>query len=160
MWDVQTGKELKRFEGNSDRIWAITLSPDGKSLFTGSSDATARMWDVQTGKELKKFEGHSDLIRAITASSDGKYLITRDWSRQVLYWNVETGLQLSELPPSASFNENEVIPIDKKDDIHVEIFNNNGVGFTEDDDNPWKLSLYKGTYFGYRDKNILIWTTN
>ena len=83
-------------------------------------------------------------------------MVIRDISGKVLYWNVETGLQLSELPLSASFNE--AIPVRKKDDIHVEI--NIGVGFTEDDTVTRKLSLYKGTYFGYRDKNILIWTSN
>ena len=116
------------------------------------------MWDVETGQELKKFEGHSTWIRVITVSPDGKYLITGDDNNEVLYWNVETGLQLSELPPSASFNENEAIRVRQINGIHVEI-DNNGVGFTEDTA-TWKLSLYKGTYFGIRGKDIVIWTTN
>ena len=114
------------------------------------------MWDVQTGQELKKFEGHSisTIYDSITVSSDGKYLITRDFDN-VLYWNVETGLQLSELPPSASFNENEAT-VRQINGIHVEI--KDGIGFTEDF-TTHNLSLHKGTYFGPRDKDIVIWTT-
>ena len=84
-------------------------------------------------------------------------MITRDDNNEVLYWDVETGLQLSELPPSASFNENEAIRVRQINGIHVEI-DNNGVGFTGDNGT---IAYFKGTtYFGYRDEDIRIWTTN
>ena len=154
MWDVQTGKEFKKFGGPFRDINAITVSSDGKYLFTGSDDRTASMWDVETGEELKKFEGHSsNTVCAITVSSDGKYLFTTKHM-----WDVETGLQLKELPPSASFKEEAILPVRKKDTIHIEI-DNNGVGFTEDDTTTRDLSLYKGTYFGIRRDDFICWTT-
>src|ERR1700677_2868150 len=42
LWDVETGKELQRFEGHSNWVDAVAFSPDGRRVLTGSQDNTAR----------------------------------------------------------------------------------------------------------------------
>lgn len=56
LWDVETGKEVRRFEGHTRIVLCVAFSPDGRLALSGSVDLTARLWDVQTGKELKRFQ--------------------------------------------------------------------------------------------------------
>ena len=55
LWDLESGKELRRFEGHSWVVSSVAFSPDGHRAVSASVDRTLRSWDVETGKEL----GHS-----------------------------------------------------------------------------------------------------
>ncbi len=53
LWDVATGRELKRFGAPGMWLTCVALSPDGKTLAAGGGDQLIRLWDVSTGKELR-----------------------------------------------------------------------------------------------------------
>ena len=57
LWDVETGKELRRFQHGkgSYGITHLAFSPDGKILATGAHDGALRLFDVDTGIERKPF---------------------------------------------------------------------------------------------------------
>ncbi len=54
VWDLATGRELRRFEGHLGRVKAIAFTPDGRSVVSGSEDATALVWDVSDLKDSLK----------------------------------------------------------------------------------------------------------
>jgi WD40 repeat protein len=76
LWEVATGRELRRFAGHSGRVFGAAFSPDGKYVVSSGVDGTARLWDVQTGQEVRRFTGHTKEIRNVTFSPDGKYILT------------------------------------------------------------------------------------
>ena len=52
LWDVESGKEGRRFEGHLATINGLALSPDRRRVASASDDWTVRLWDVETAKEL------------------------------------------------------------------------------------------------------------
>src|SRR5262249_7510128 len=95
VWDVATGKALRRLEGHDHGIVSLGFAPDGNTLASGSLDWTVRIWDVARGKELQKLKAHTDAVSFVAFAPDGKTVAssgTRD--RTIILWDVGTGNQL------------------------------------------------------------------
>ncbi|WP_052334329.1 WD40 domain-containing protein [Kamptonema formosum] len=60
--------------GHSDIIRTVAISPDGKTLATGSFDKTVKLWNLDTGELIDTIAGHSNPIRSVAFSPDGKTL--------------------------------------------------------------------------------------
>jgi RNA polymerase sigma factor (sigma-70 family) len=76
LWEVETGKELRRFSHakNSYGIPSLAFSPDAKTLATRAHDGRLRLFDVDTGKERKTFptDGGGRRLGTVAFSPDGK----------------------------------------------------------------------------------------
>ena len=44
MWDVVTGKEVRRITEHTTIVRSVAFSPDGKYILTANDDGTARLW--------------------------------------------------------------------------------------------------------------------
>jgi WD40 repeat protein len=97
LWDLESGKELHRFEGHSDGVWTVDLSPDGRLAASGSFDKTARVWDVQSGSTLQKFEGSFAGALAVRFMPDGHQLIASGADNTVRVWDLTNGHELHRL---------------------------------------------------------------
>lgn len=51
LWSVD-GQQQLTFQGHTDIINGLAISPDGKTVITGGWDRTAKLWDAQTGTLL------------------------------------------------------------------------------------------------------------
>ena len=71
MWDVQTGKEIRRF-GQGD-INSVGLTPDGKQVLSGGGNQGVRLWDIESGKPVRQFHGHRGGVEAVAIAPDGRY---------------------------------------------------------------------------------------
>jgi WD40 repeat protein len=47
-WEAATGQLLTSFNAHERQVTAISYSPDGEMLASGSTDGTAKIWDVAT----------------------------------------------------------------------------------------------------------------
>jgi WD40 repeat protein len=71
---VGTGTEKFTLEGHSDSVNAIALTPDGKTVISGSTDKTIKIWDLATRKEIATFTGESP-IKCCAVAPDGVTIV-------------------------------------------------------------------------------------
>eukprot|EP01071_Lankesteria_metandrocarpae_P010059 Lankesteria_metandrocarpae@DN5280_c0_g1_i2.p2 len=48
LWDVATGRVIRKFTGHDERIYCCQLSADDQILFTGSYDKKLKIWDLRS----------------------------------------------------------------------------------------------------------------
>lgn len=77
IFDVKTGKALRRLEGAGKILAAGAASPDGSRALTCASDETAiKIWDTASGNILGTLEGHTSPVTALAFSLDGKQAVS------------------------------------------------------------------------------------
>ncbi len=91
LFDVKTGKELRRFVGHLDAIRSVCFSSDGKTILSGGDDRVARLWDVQRGKVYERLNGHRNGINSLAMSPDGAWVISGSRDQTMRLWNVRKG---------------------------------------------------------------------
>jgi WD40 repeat protein len=99
LWNISTGKEVRRFIGHKGAVWSVTFSPDGQQVLTGGGvDGTkggkgsVRLWNTDTGTQVKQFKGHDAAVVSVAFSPSGKQLLTASLQdKTVRLWNIKTG---------------------------------------------------------------------
>jgi WD40 repeat protein len=97
LWDLETGREVKRIGTFESVVHGVAVSADGKRLLIGvSGHRTARLVQIETGKELRRF-AHPDHLHGIALSADGKTSVTGSYDGLVRVWDNETGKEKKSL---------------------------------------------------------------
>ena len=91
IWDVVTGQELHKVQGDKNGINTLAFSPDGKTLAGGDARGRVRIWDPATAKE-RAFGGLRDVLSAIRFGPGANNLISVD-ARAVRSWEARTGIE-------------------------------------------------------------------
>lgn len=91
LWECETGRCLRTFEGHTDRVISAALSPDEQYVMSSSADATLKLWEVGTGGCVRTYLGHKSGVAAFDLSSDWKYLLSGSWDMTLKLWEVWTG---------------------------------------------------------------------
>jgi serine/threonine protein kinase len=84
--------------GHSGPVWAISFSPDGRTLATGSDDTTLRFWDAATGRNLAVLSSHRSAVFAAAFTHSGKQLVSGNGDGTIRLWNVADHKEAATLP--------------------------------------------------------------
>jgi WD40 repeat protein len=74
-----------------------TISPDGRTLASGSADQTVKLWDVASGQVLRTLTGHADIVFSVAFSADGRTLAAGSSDNKVKLWDLSSGQLLRTL---------------------------------------------------------------
>jgi len=98
---------LRKLVAHSGVVRAVSFSPDGKTLASGSFDKTAKLWDVASGQEQATLRGHGEAhvagsyrtpgINSLAFTADGKILATAGLDGTVKLWDVTARKELRTL---------------------------------------------------------------
>jgi WD40 repeat protein len=102
LWDVDSERLLRTFDGDAAQPSALALSPEGKLALTvpifGYPDDTLRLWDLTSGRVAREFEKGQVWGPPVAFSPDGKLAIAgkrgKDQTETYLVlWDVTTGTE-------------------------------------------------------------------
>src|SRR5439155_1715354 len=99
-WDLNDWNLFYVFEGHKDAIYSLAVSPDGKTLATGSYDQKIKLWNVETDEETKTLSGHNGAVFGLSFRPDGKILASASADRTVKLWDVASGERRDTLSQS------------------------------------------------------------
>jgi WD40 repeat protein len=98
LWDVETGKEIKRFTYpfSGGPVLAVAFGP-GESTILGAGEADLYLWDVESGVIVRRYTGHSPWPWTMDLSSDYKYVISGANDGNLILWNFATAEELHRI---------------------------------------------------------------
>ena len=72
-------------------IHSVTLSPDGRTLVSGSADKTIKIWNLTTGQLTHTLNAHKNIVHTVAMSIDGRTLVSGSADKTIKVWNLTTG---------------------------------------------------------------------
>jgi RNA polymerase sigma factor (sigma-70 family) len=100
LWDVATGKEIRKFNGHTGGVRSLAFTPDGATLASGGDDGRLRLWDVTTGKEQRNVKvADGKRVRSVAVAPDGKMVAVAGSSLRVI--DLATGAERLKIDRSA-----------------------------------------------------------
>lgn len=115
LWDLRDNTATP-LTGHTDKVNAVTFSPDGKWLASGGNDQVLILWDVQEKQEIATLEhilsgGSPSQIISVAFSPDGKMLAGAG-HQSVKLWDIKGWKEITTL---------------KHDDwVHAVVFSSDG----------------------------------
>jgi WD40 repeat protein len=97
VWEVETGKFVRRLDGSSNWVMALAVSPDGKQLAAGGFDKMIRIWDLAAGTKVKDIPANNQYVLALGWSPDGKLIASGGQDKVVRLWDAESGKEVRAL---------------------------------------------------------------
>jgi WD40 repeat protein len=102
----QSWEQVQTLAGQVGEVTALSISPGGRILVSGSRDKAIRFWSLATGELLQVFagrslwtgEGHSDRISTLVFSPDGETLASGSDDGTIKWWDLTTRELIYTLP--------------------------------------------------------------
>ncbi|WRH67182.1 MAG: WD40 repeat domain-containing protein [Planktothrix sp. GU0601_MAG3] len=88
---------IQTLKDDSGWIYAIAITPDGKTLISGGYGGLIKIWDAKTGQLQKTLNAHVDAIESLAISPDGNLIISASWDNEIKLWNPKTGQLINTL---------------------------------------------------------------
>lgn len=95
--DPHAWRCIRTLKGHHGWVWAISFSPDGNTLASGSADQSVILWNPITGDRLRTLEGHSDLVLSVAFSTQSPLFASSSRDKSIILWNADTGEKIRNL---------------------------------------------------------------
>jgi uncharacterized delta-60 repeat protein len=156
--------------GHTEGVWSVAISPDDKTLVSGSWDNTIRIWNLQTPELKSTLQGHTNSVYSVAITPDDKTLVSGSDNKTIRIWNLQTPELKSTLQGHTNSVYSVAITPDDKtlvsgsDDKTIKIWNlQTGelkTTLTGHSDSVYSVAISpdgKTLVSGSRDKTIRIW---
>jgi len=91
-WDCETGILVgEPWEGEGRGIWALALSPDGKTIACGRDDGSVQRWNTDGEVSEDIWMSHSNYVRSVSWSPSGGHIASGSNDGTILIRKAENG---------------------------------------------------------------------
>src|SRR5262249_14727003 len=99
LWNVKTGKEVRKLQGHSDEVKGLAFSPDNQHLASASNNGVVKVWSVPAGTLLASLP-HGRGTWRLAFHPDGSKLVSCG-TPSLKVWDTATWQELP-VPPGLS----------------------------------------------------------
>ncbi|KAH7318913.1 hypothetical protein B0J17DRAFT_711035 [Rhizoctonia solani] len=93
-WNLQP--VLGPFEGHTDLVTSIAVSPDGVYIASGSYDSTIRVWNSKNGELITDpIKAHHDRVTSVAFSPDSTRIVSTGAFDCLRVWSVQNGKKIA-----------------------------------------------------------------
>jgi WD40 repeat protein len=170
IYEVNTGKRLKRLPNIETPIKGLTFSPDGKTLVTGGNQADLKLWDLSDAREPELLNSGNTYYRT-AFSPDGQYLASADGDGTLHLWEfasrrmIKTFRGHTGMIRSLAFSPNGRLLASGSDDLSVrlwDITSGNSIAHPAQANIIYRIAFTpdsKRVITGSSDGSIVLWDT-
>ena len=97
LWDVGANRSIASLQGHEQDVLAITFSPDGQWLASGSGDGLVQIWDINTRSKIADLHRHQYAVFELTFSPDGRRLASVGQDQTVFIWDTRDWREINVL---------------------------------------------------------------
>jgi WD40 repeat protein len=110
VWDLSTQTVKRTLRGHVWAVHSVALSPDGKTVASGSFDSNVKVWNAETGRQIYNLNGPANspiglvkswfndkIVYTVAFSPDGKTLASGGEKQPVQLWNLSNGTERMSL---------------------------------------------------------------
>jgi len=91
-WDCETGLLVgEPWKGEGGRVYALALSPDGKTIACGREDGSLQRWNTDGEMNEDVWMGHSGYVRSVSWSPNGGHIASGSYDGTILIRKAENG---------------------------------------------------------------------
>ena len=88
LWDIETGKLVRKLQGHNGAVFDLAFSPDGKLLASASADTTVKIWHVASGRRLDTRSEPLKELYTVAVSPDGRLLVAGGADSRLRVWRL------------------------------------------------------------------------
>ncbi len=72
-------------------VKSVVITPDGKTIISGSADNAIKFWDFKSGEHIKTLDRQESIITLLSITPDGKSIIIANKERTIDLCDIKTG---------------------------------------------------------------------
>lgn len=92
VFDVDSGKFQKSFEGHTHHVMGVGFSTDGKLIASAGADNAVKLWDYAKGEQLRPINNaHTKQVTGLAFVPKTGNFVTCSGDQQVRMWNTNGG---------------------------------------------------------------------
>ncbi len=100
IWNFKNGQKIDSLADHTGLVKTLAISPDSKTIVSGSEDKTIKIWDLKNGTKKLTRTGHKDAITNIDISADGQTIVSASKDKIIRIWDISGEFQRSIPHPS------------------------------------------------------------
>jgi len=92
VFKLSTGKKVRELIGHKEKVYTLKISPDKKTLVSGSEDSSVRIWDIESNKCVKIIDLMIGAVSTVLYSNDEGIILCGGNEAKLLSVDTSTGL--------------------------------------------------------------------